>query len=116
MALIIGGALSYCGRSQNSQPPSASVSRVTEAQLAACKAAAPRAERLGLIRERRENWIIVDERVWRELSWDQKKEQMICALVIATDGDLSGIVMVKGYRSGRVLAGGSPGSGTLSEK
>lgn len=88
-------------------------SRISGATLEHCRTADREVAKVGLIRSRRTGVIVVDERQWPALSWEQKKAAMVCALAVETNGDIGGVIRAVGYRSGRELAGGSPGAGTL---
>lgn len=121
IALIIIGVLFLFSRGTADSPPprTGAVALPTIApalspyQLKECRKSM-RAFQRGLIRSIRRGLIVVDELSWAGLSWDNKKVIMICALSSESNGDINGIILVKGYRSGRRLAGGSPGRGTLS--
>jgi hypothetical protein len=86
-------------------------------RLTACRDTIKQSKRFGLIVDQDTPLRIdVDESTWDQLTWKQKEIVLACLAVVDAGGGDYGdrIVQAYGAHSGKELAAGSPGAGTLA--
>lgn len=83
----------------------------------ACENTLKVASEVGIIRRHQDALSIdVDDSLWARADWQTNAVTLTCLAVIDANGGDPGdrIVMAHGARSGKLVAGGAPGRGTLS--